>query len=1005
MFQMKSSLIISLVFLCGMCLAQEYNFLHYGVQDGLPQSQAYDIYQDHHAYIWIATQGGGVGRFDGINFDPITSRNGLPSNYVNTIYGDQQGDILFGTKAGLAVYRADRVIHSIPIEVGINSIIEKNDSLLWIATDRGLYEYNQHDHILTKAEVDSRIDVLAINSIIAVDQKFWIGTSNGLYRINEQGVVDLIGQEDLLSQDIKSIAVDRNQQLWIVQYGGGVSSMNLSDLAITSEHTGRDLQRGQYISMINCEVWLGTQNAGIQIHKPAKDQWVQISERHGLSHNNIRMITTDHADNIWIASSGGGVSKYLGQYFTHYTSANGLNGNRIYAIEPTSERGLMLSVDTDGVSLINSGGIWTDIDSSYIDSKCTDIYEDLSGRLWLSTAGGGLVLHDSTGYHSFNVDNGLSSDWIRSVKQDGNGDLWVGTYADGLAKLLFIDSTGIQVEEFKRQRGLDDLRITVLAVSPLGDLWYASRNGSMGYIRDDRVVSFDEANGLPKTEIRSMVFDSLQNIWIGTAGKGLYKAQYQEIEPTFEVLEENELLASENIYSMLIDDDANLWAGTEKGVDKILLNESGTITEVQSFGKNEGFVGIETCHNSVAKDAAGNLWFGTLNGLTKHSPDNRKLSLSNPRLHFEDILIKNKPHEFYEDAASQEETDLSQWHLYKHFENDFNFKFKAINVDHPKSIVYSWRLNGLSDEWAEWNSSTAVNYYSLAPGEYTFQVKAKGTRGEESNTISYQFGINTALWQRIWFKLLIIGLLVLLAIWLIRSRIRSIRAKEKEKRRQLQLKNELLTLEQKALQLQMNPHFIFNALNSIQGLIVTNKNEIARDQIQNFAALMRGVLTNSKKELITLAEERTTIEKYLELEQFCQSNPFDYSIELPPEVDADEIAIPPMIVQPFVENAVIHGVSHLNTAGNISIKFSMTEEHLNCTIIDNGIGREKAADLKLKNHKKDHESMAVQIATDRLNSLHKIKRSKYITINDLVDLKGKAFGTEVNLLIPFEHAY
>ena len=252
---------------------------------------------------------------------------------------------------------------------------------------------------------------------------------------------------------------------------------------------------------------------------------------------------------------------------------------------------------------------------------------------------------------------------------------------------------------------------------------------------------------------------------------------------------------------------------------------------------------------------------------------------------------------------------------------------------------------------------------------------------------------------------MIIALLGLIAIGLIRRRIKSIRSKEEEKRKQLQLKNELLTLEQKALQLQMNPHFIFNALNSIQGLIVTNKNGVARDQIQNFAALMRGILTNSKKDSITLAEELATLEKYLEMEQFCQTNPFEYNIELLSDIDPDEVEIPPMIVQPFVENAVIHGVSHQSTVGNISITFSVTEDQIKCSITDNGIGREKSAAMKLNSQKKDHESMAVQIATDRLNSLHKIKRDEYIIINDLVDPIGKAAGTEVILLIPYEHTY
>jgi len=276
--------------------------------------------------------------------------------------------------------------------------------------------------------------------------------------------------------------------------------------------------------------------------------------------------------------------------------------------------------------------------------------------------------------------------------------------------------------------------------------------------------------------------------------------------------------------------------------------------------------------------------------------------------------------------------------------------------------------------------------------------------GMLSDTIATSFEIIPAFWQTNAFKLLLGSLTLLLLLGIFSLRVRRIKKKEKAKRAALELENELLSLEQKALQLQMNPHFIFNALNSIQSLVVNQKNDTAREQIQTFAGLMRGILSNSKKERITLKEEYETLDKYLSMEQFCQPSRFEYTIKLPVAHSADEIEIPPMLIQPFVENSIFHGVSHLKKGGRIEVLFSIKGEHLHCEIIDNGVGRKRAQEIK-KENKKGHQSVALEVTQKRLGALNREGGYEHFRIEDVLNVDGEIGGTKVSLVLPLEINY
>ena len=993
--------------------AQEYNFIKYNVQEGLPQSQVYDIFQGSKSYIWIATQGGGVCKFDGNSFETITTRDGLPSNFIECIAEDSDNTLWFGTKNGIAAFDHKEVIWSGKSNHIVYTIAERDEAHLLLGTQEGLILFNKHEKKSTKLQLHPLLDISRINYILKVGRLLWIASSRGLYIIDGDHSERVILQEDLLTEDFKAIALDNQGHILAMEFSGRLSKIDIHSKRVIKTYVNSKIKKGQsiYVSNNN-EIWISTLSNGIQIHKDPyeqsdiisnqSDQWLEIGEQEGLTHSNVKKVFEDSWGNIWIATSGGGLLKYLGQYFKHYNKSQGLIGNRIYAIEERSNNELWLSIGQEGITVIDSLGIRNDIDTTLIETKCNHIFEDSRQRMWMSTSEEGLVMHDSLGFHRYTIANGLTSNWIKSMEEDSESYLWVATFADGLARIKVLDSLEIEVRQFGKANGLNDLLMNSLKTDPMGRVWYTTKNGGIGYANAQRINDITSLAGLPKVPLRSIAFDSLKNVWIATAEAGIYHASYLDKIPQFEKLDTDKKLTSLNIYSLQFDTEGNLWAGSEVGVDKISLNRAGIVIDIQHFGRNEGFLGVETCLNSVELDSKGYLWFGTLNGLSRHKPGSTELFVSQPEIHFTSIDlnyadIRNSKYSDYLNKGDSLDTGIKL----KHNFNNIGFKFQAVYPDQAEGIEYSWLLKGLDDDWTSGSRANAINYTNVPPGKYKFSVKAKSQNGQESNTLSTSFEIQPAFWQRLIFKVLMGLLLAFLLMTFVLFRIKMIKKREQKKRAVLELKNELLSLEQKALQLQMNPHFIFNALNSIQALVVNKKNDVAREQIQTFASLMRGILSNSKSKRISLLQEQATIDEYLKIEQFCQATPFDFSINLPKDHDPEEIELPPMLIQPFVENSIFHGISHLKKQGLIEVNFSVQNQLLICEIKDNGVGRKRARELE-QSKNKGHQSVALEVTEKRLENLKGDKEYKAFEILDILDENSNIMGTKVLLRLPLE---
>ena len=268
----------------------------------------------------------------------------------------------------------------------------------------------------------------------------------------------------------------------------------------------------------------------------------------------------------------------------------------------------------------------------------------------------------------------------------------------------------------------------------------------------------------------------------------------------------------------------------------------------------------------------------------------------------------------------------------------------------------------------------------------------------ESDIISFSFKIDAPFYKQVWFIFAVVISFLLIGYFYLEFYIKNINKKHKERLDSLKLKNRLLSLEQKSLQLQMNPHFIFNVLNGIKALGNTNKIDELNATISKFSILLRGILNNSRTEEITLQEEITLLKNYIELEQRMSSKTFTYTITSNlNNIDPDEILIPTMLLQPFVENCVQHAFQK-NDLGTIQINFKVEHSFLLCTIIDNGIGIHQSKKRKLTTK---HKSVALSVAKERL---HILSYKSNFKIDEIIE-DTKIKGTKVSFRIPLKTDY
>jgi LytS/YehU family sensor histidine kinase len=314
-------------------------------------------------------------------------------------------------------------------------------------------------------------------------------------------------------------------------------------------------------------------------------------------------------------------------------------------------------------------------------------------------------------------------------------------------------------------------------------------------------------------------------------------------------------------------------------------------------------------------------------------------------------------------------------------------------------VRYKYRMIGGDEQWIT-TENREISFSGLTPGEYRLEIIAINSDGQESNHPAvFAFNILAPFYRTPWFILLMVFVLIALVWWGANYRLRK---KQKLAKEKAETERRIAELRLSALRAQMNPHFIFNAINSIQHFVLQNDSEHAYNYLAKFSRLIRLVLDQSQSESIPLEQELKMLHLYIELEQLRFERPFTYKIEVDPELEEDNIKIPGMLVQPFIENAIWHGLLQKKDGeAKIMISFRKKAGFTEITIEDNGVGREAAA--AIKQDKGERRSYGLQITEERLRlGEHKTANQPIISITDMKDANGNALGTKVVIHIASE---
>lgn len=994
-----SRFLLALLLLLSTALSgQQFNFRNWSVGEGLAQSQVYALAEDSRGYLWAGTRGGGVSRFDGISFTTFTEQDSLPGNFVRCMSASPDGTVWAGTDEGLAYFDGTRFRKvALPGNAGlVNAILFARNGRTWVATeDTGIVVLNgttitEHYYYKHGLPTD-RTHALHEDK----NGTIWIGAENALIRINAGNISITDPLDGLPEKSIRGITSDAKGKVWLATYGSGIVSVDANNkLSRFDQTSGLPTNTVHDLTTDAAgNIWVATAAGAARITASDSGYTATVfGEREGLCSNVVMRILCDSRGNVWFGTSGGGMCRLDSERFIHYTEKSGRMGTWVYTVYADIKGNIWFGTSSGGVTMYDGMYYVNYYNSSgFTTAKVKCIFEDTSGTMWFGTVGDGAYSFSNGAFKHYGRSEGLSGSFVNDIIADSSGQIWFATAGGGLCRLNQQTQTFTKTG---RKQGVTADRFQQLCLDEKGQIWAASLTDGIYVFDADsenillrRQITVND--GLPSNAVRAVVRDAQNTIWVGTAGGGVCR-----INKTITTITKDNGLASNNIYLLQPDRKGDIWAGTERGLDRMRFDASGKLSSIKHYGRGEGLAGIEVSVNASCIDEKGQLWFGTVYGATRYNADADAESRIPPQVHITGLRLFFTP---IQETVFGKNTSgwfgLPDTLVLPYDQNALRFEFTAIDLRNPEGVRFRWKLDGFDKDWSPENTERQATYSNLPPGDYVFRLQARNADGYSSEEQIFRFSITPPFWDTWLFRIAAAVALVLLVALIFRWRVAGIRRRNAAKVEKLKLEKNLLELEQKALRLQMNPHFIFNALQSIQGFIARNDSAEARRYLAKFGKLMRLTLDNSRQQWTSVEQEAELLQHYLTLEALCMNNSFTFDIHTS-EVEAPESTyLPVMLIQPFAENAVVHGMRHLEKGGQINIHFIVTENQLTVKITDNGVGRKRASLLESKEIKQ-HESAALDITRERLKQFNEPGKpeSKF-------DIRDLAQGTEVVIYI------
>ncbi|HEX7847212.1 MAG TPA: two-component regulator propeller domain-containing protein, partial [Chitinophagaceae bacterium] len=761
---------------------------------------------------------------------------------------------------------------------------------------------------------------------------------------------------------------------------------------------------------ISGAIWIGTAESGLNHYDPVRKRITHFEAEKDTA-GSYRDVSawwayTSREGVLWISSLHGSlyrVNPAQGSVPFYPVQSRGVT-----ALFIDTDNSLWIGTNRDGLvhkdaagNIINTYKYDPANENSIPANVISCITSDKEGNLWLGTYGKGIILFNKktkvfTRYkYDSNSKQGSSQEVLLTIYPDSSGNLWLGNFKG-------LDRVNIKTGEFKHYRFYpkDELEYGPNAVtSVLKDRqsrWWA------GSWERGGLQQFDPETGKFKTYLKGasvikIYEDHAGTIW--TAGReGLYR--YIPEKDVFLRYDDLGFLAEGNeVRNLLEDNKGNLWVTTTAGFVKVNQQRN----ESTLFGKSYGINGTDFYFSAAYKNKEGKLFFGSQGGYFSFFPDEITQKKRAPEIIITNFKISNKVIQPGNGGPLKESLSSVKEIRLHHTQNVFSFEFVGIDYSNPEENRHLFMLENYDAGWNLAGSEPNAIYFNVPPGKYVFRVKVVNSFGVWSER-SINVIITPPWWSTWWFRIgaivFIAAIFYLVIRWRIRQKFNQQIERSERDKQLAELRQKTGELEMQALRAQMNPHFVFNSLNAINRFILENNKTQASEYLTKFSRLVRMILQNSQSALITLESELDSLKLYLELEALRFDNRFDYKIAVPKDLDIEILKVPPLIIQPFAENAIWHGLMHKEEKGFLEIDIRQEGDHLIFSIKDDGIGRKQSATMTSKSATK-HKSMGLKITADRIAMLQRsASKESPVVINDLEKTDGSAAGTEVIIKIP-----
>lgn len=926
---------------------------NFTISNGLPSNRVYHSIIDSKGFVWFSTDKG-VSRYDGYTFKTFTTRDGLTDNEVFFMHEDAKNRIWFMTYSGKLSYYKEGFFYNPQNTPMLKEAItegmfsrayeDKWGNILFITSANGFFllhneKFEQYfeNHGFFAPYLSNNEIYLTVNSL----------DTSKLVQIKENGSVEILEKKPALklsfynwfeNDSVFNISTSKKKENKWEIYSRQTNSyaFNISEIEIENNVSPI------YIKKIANNIYIGT-NKGLYTLNKKKKKLSLL----GFANEQVSSICFDFEGNMWVTTLHQGVFLQpkinLKKYQNISENINEVEINpftdEIWAGNPRK----LYKISKKPLEAHTLPA------TQNYNEKITSFYFINPSEVLIGSDMG--LIHYKTKFRL--LDEGFSG--VKNLAYNPYSKQIVGAFASGL---IYIN---LNQKNTKLPKRFYTGRSTAALALSKNKFLMGSNNGLY-----EVNTTTGEGKLLLSSRINQIKKDKQGNIWCSSDVAGLYLYKGGK----FFQFTEKDGLHTNNINKLTIDDKQRVWLSSPFGIIKTkYINNT---LKVENFILSN-ILGKEQVNDVAIKQDT--VLIATTAGLYYFKENSFKQQDIKPPLVINTVIIKGKPQQ------------INHSYTLNYEQNNIQIDFTALSYS-TQNLNYRYILSSMGEEW-QYTTSRSVNLVDLNPGKYVLTIQAikNGTIFSEPKQI--KFIIIPPFYKAWWFYgIALIAIASLLTV-IVRNRITAIR-------KRAYISQVIAESKQKALRAQMNPHFLFNSLISIQSFFLNKRNTEGQEYTSKFSKLIRNILDNSDKEFITIDDEAATLKNYTDLENIRLKNPFVFTISISEDIDPNNTYIPTMLLQPIIENAIWHGINYLkNQHGKIEVSFSKEGQNLKITVKDNGVGFAQSAEI---NKKRNHISKGNKLVKERLEAIN-IKRKNNVSYTATDNIKG---GAVVTLIIPIE---